>query len=676
MRARLSGTRGGTERRGIVNLHHSSLNLSIGPHRPGLDWLAETGPKEAGKYMEGNALRVERPERHQRETLESVVVRIAGDSGDGIQLTGSQFAQTTAFAGNDLATFPDFPAEIRAPIGTTFGVSSFQINFGARVIRTSGDAPDVLVALNPAALKVNLRDLKAGGLLIVNTGAFNERNYAKAGFKGDPLRDGSLEGFRAIELDISKFTLESVKGLGLSQKEALRCKNMWALGLLFWMYGRDRRTTVDWLKRRFQKESALADANVAALNAGHAFGETAELPVALPVFNVPPAHLEPGLYRTVTGTEALAWGLLTGGQLAGLPLVLCSYPITPASALLHTLAALKQFGVVTFQAEDEIAAIGAAIGASYAGAMGITSSSGPGVALKTEALGLAIAAELPLIVVNSQRAGPSTGMPTKTEQSDLYQSVYGRNADSPLAVLAARSSSDCFEVAIEAVRIASKYMTPVILLTDGYLANAAEPWKIPDITALKPFKVAYRTDPEGFHPFMRDPTTLARPWVRPGTPGLEHRIGGIERDYESGNISYDPENHQRMTDARAAKINGIAKDIPLQTTEDGSTSGRLAIVGWGSTFGPIGRAIDNLRRAGHSVSHIHLRHIWPLPANLGELLKGFQRVLVPEMNNGQLLTVLRDRYLVPAEGLNKVTGRPFKIAEIEEAALRHLEASR
>ena len=626
--------------------------------------------------MPGQALRAHEPAREHRETLESVVVRLAGDSGDGIQLTGSQFAQTIAFAGNDLATFPDFPAEIRAPLGTTFGVSSFQINFGGREIRTSGDAPDVLVALNPAALKVHLRDLKGGGILIVNTGAFNERNNAKAGFKSDPLKDSSLSAYRVIEIDVSRYTLEAVKGLDLSQKEALRCKNMWALGLLFWMYGREREPTVQYLKRRFQKLPVVAEANIAALNAGHAFGETAELPTALPAFSVPPAHLEPGLYRTVTGTEALAWGLVAGCKLAGLPLVFCSYPITPASAILHSLAELKHFGVVTFQAEDEIAAIGAALGASYAGSFGVTSSSGPGVALKSEALGLAVGTELPLLLINSQRAGPSTGMPTKTEQSDLFQAVYGRNADAPLAVLAARSSADCFETAIEAVRIATKYMTPVILLTDGYLANAAEPWKIPEFSSYKPFPVAFRTAPEGFHPFLRDPATLARPWVRPGTPGLEHRIGGIERDYDSGNISYDPDNHQRMTLARAAKIEGIAKDIPAQATEDGATTGRLAVLGWGSTYGPIGRAVDNLRRTGLAVSHIHIRYIWPLPANLGELLRGFERVLIPEMNNGQLLTVIRSRYLVPAEGLNKVTGRPFKIAEIEAAVRAQLEGSR
>ncbi len=625
--------------------------------------------------MEGNALHVERPEPPRRARVESVVVRIAGDSGDGIQLTGNRFAQATAFAGNDLLTFPDFPAEIRAPIGTTYGVSAFQINFGAREIRTSGDAPDVLVALNPAALKTNLGDLKPGGMLILNIGSFNERNYAKAGYRSDPLSDGGLEGYQLVKIDVSRLTLEAVKGLEVGQKEALRCKNMWALGLLFWMYDYDRASTVDWLKTRFKNEAVLAEANIAALNAGHAYGETVELSPALPAFHVPPAHLAPGLYRSITGTEALAWGLLAGSRLAGLPMVFSSYPITPASGLLHTLAGLKRFGVTTFQAEDEIAAIAAAIGASYAGSIGITSSSGPGVALKAEALGLAVGAELPLVLVNSQRAGPSTGMPTKTEQSDLYQAVYGRNADSPLVVLATRSSGDCFEVGIEAVRLATRYMTPVILLTDGYIANAAEPWRIPDFAEFKPFPVRFRTDPGGFHPFLRDAATRARPWVKPGTAGLEHRLGGIERDYDSGHISYDPENHQRMTTARAEKIAGIAGDIPLQEVEQGETSGKLAVLGWGSTFGPISRAVENLRSKGHGVSHIHLRYISPLPRNLGELLAGFERVLMPEMNSGQLLTLIRSRYLIPAEGLNKVTGKPFKIAEIEEAARALLENS-
>ncbi|HZD25301.1 MAG TPA: 2-oxoacid:acceptor oxidoreductase subunit alpha, partial [Alphaproteobacteria bacterium] len=460
-----------------------------------------------------------------REEVESVVVRFAGDSGDGMQLTGSQFTMATALAGNDLATFPDFPAEIRAPAGTTFGVSAFQINFGARKIATAGDAPDVLVAMNPAALKVNLTDVKPGGLVIADTGAFSDRNLKKAGFETNPLEDGTLDGFQVFAIDMSKLTVEAVKPFELGNKEALRCKNMWTLGLVYWLYDRDRQPSIDWLKKKFAKRADIADANVAALNAGHAFGETAELPSGLHAFRVRPAEIAPGLYRTVTGGEALAWGLVAGTQLARLPMVFASYPITPASSLLHVLAGLKQFDVTTFQAEDEIAAACAAIGAAYAGSLGITSSSGPGIALKTEAIGLAIATELPLVIVNSQRAGPSTGMPTKTEQSDLYQSVYGRNADSPLVVLASRSPSDCFEVAIEAVRLATKYMTPVILLTDGYIANAAEPWLIPDFDAIAPFPVSFRTDPEGFQPFSRDPETLARPWAKPGTPGLQHRIG-------------------------------------------------------------------------------------------------------------------------------------------------------
>ena len=608
-----------------------------------------------------------------REERESVVVRFAGDSGDGMQLTGGQFTLATAIAGNDLATFPDFPAEIRAPVGTTYGVSAFQINFGGRTIQTAGDSPDVLVAMNPAALKVNLGDLHDGGLVILDSGTFNQRNLQKAGFAGNPLEDGSLDAYRAVEIDVSKLTLEALKESGLSKKEALRCKNLWTLGLVYWLFGRDRQPTVDWLRQKFAKRPEIADANIAALNAGHAFGETAEMPDGVTAYIVPAADISPGLYRNVTGFEAMAWGLAAGSILSQRPLMFASYPITPASTLLHSLAAMKDLGITTFQAEDEIAAVCAAIGASYAGSIGVTSSSGPGVALKGEGIGLAITTELPLIVVNSQRAGPSTGMPTKTEQSDLYQSVYGRNADAPLVVLSARSPSDCFEVAIEAMRIAVKYMTPVILLTDGYIANAAEPWRIPDISELAPIPVALRTDPEGFHPFLRDEETLARAWAVPGTPGLEHRIGGIEKAYDSGHISYDPANHQRMTETRAAKVAGVARDIPAQAAEAGPTRGPLAVVGWGSTYGPISRAVANLRDEGLDVSHIHIRHIWPPPGNLGDLLRGYDRVLVPEMNNGQLLTVLRSEYLVAAEGLNKVSGQPFKISEIEEAIRSRLE---
>jgi len=609
-----------------------------------------------------------------RRVLESAVVRFAGDSGDGMQLTGSQFTLATALAGNDLATFPDFPAEIRAPVGTTFGVSAFQINFGARVIMTSGDELDVLVAMNPAALKVNLVDVKPGGLLILDSGAFNERNFAKAGYGADPRGDGSLAGYRVVEVDMSQRTQDALKDSGLTKKEALRCKNMWALGLVYWMFGRPRQATVDWLNGKFARRPEIAAANVAALNAGHAFGETAELGADLAAFTVPPAEIAPGLYRNVTGAEALSWGLVAGAQGAGLKLVFCSYPITPASSLLHQLAGLKDHGVVTFQAEDEIAAVCAAIGASYAGGIGITSSSGPGVALKMEAVGLAISAELPLVVVNSQRAGPSTGMPTKTEQSDLYQAVFGRNGDAPVVVLAARSPADCFEVAIEAVRIATKFMTPVILLSDGYIANAAEPWLLPDAETLPRFPVRFETEPEGFHPFKRDPDTLARAWAVPGTPGLEHRIGGIEKASDSGNISYDPANHQRMTTLRRDKVLGVARDVPEQAFEAGGPDDRLVVVGWGSTYGPISRAVDNLRKQGLAVAHLHLRHIWPLPRNLGDLLKGFGKILVPEMNGGQLVTLLRSEYLVPAESLSKVTGKPFKIAEIEAAIHARLEA--
>jgi len=609
---------------------------------------------------------------HRRE-LESAVVRFAGDSGDGMQFIGGQFTQSTAMSGNDLATFPDFPAEIRAPAGTTFGVSAFQINFGAEVIKTSGDACDMVVAMNPAALKVELPDLKLGGLILVDTGTFTERNLHKAHYDANPLEDDTLSPYRVIELDVSALTLEAVKEFGLGKKDALRCKNMWMLGFVYWVYDRDRQPTIDWLNEKFSKLPVLSKANIAALNAGHALGETAEIPHGVHGFSIGQADIAPGEYRTVTGAEALTWGLVVGAKLVGLKMTFCSYPITPASALLHYLSNLMEFDIVTFQAEDEIAAICTAIGASYAGSLGVTSSSGPGISLKAEAMGLAISAELPLIIVNSQRAGPSTGMPTKTEQSDLHQAVFGRNADSPLVVISARSPSDCFDVAIEAIRLATKYMTPAILLTDGYIGNAAEPWLIPDVDSYESTPVKFRTEPDGFRPYLRDEKTLARPWAIPGTPGLEHRIGGLEKDSETGHISYDPANHQRMTEMRAAKINGIANDIPLQTVEEGNEKGRLAVVGWGSTYGPINLAVNNLRDEGFDVSHIHIRHIWPMPKNLGDLLAGFEQVLVPEMNTGQLVTLLRSQFLIDAQILPKVSGQPFKISEIELAIRERLE---
>jgi len=614
-----------------------------------------------------------RPEE-KRDEVESAVVRFAGDSGDGMQLTGTQFTLTAALAGNDLATFPDFPAEIRAPAGTTFGVSAFQINFGARRIMTSGDDLDVLVVMNPAALITNLSDVKPGGIVIADVGAFSKRNLTKAGYENSPLENGnSLDKYRVIKIDMSRLTVESVKEFGLSNKEALRSKNMWALGLVYWMYGRTRAASVDWLNAKFSKQPNIAAANIAALNAGHAFGETAEMPAEIGGYSIPPAKIDPGIYRTVTGTESVALGLLAGTQLAKVGLTFCSYPITPASALLHQLAALKEFGVITFQAEDEIAAVGAALGASYAGSLGITSSSGPGIALKMEAIGLAIATELPLVIVNSQRAGPSTGLPTKTEQSDLYQAVFGRNADSPMPVISVSSSTDGFEVAIEAVRLATKFMTPVMLLTDGYLANASEPWLIPNIEDYDSFEVNFRTNPDNFQPYSRDEKTLSRPWVKPGTPQLAHRIGGIERADGTGHISYSPENHQKMTDLRAAKIDGIANDIPEQGIEQGKAGDSLVVIGWGSTYGPISRAVSNMRIEGFDVAHIHLRYIWPLPRNLGKLLKSFDQVMVPEMNNGQLVTLLRAQYLIPAEGFNKVNGKPFLINELEGAIRGRME---
>jgi 2-oxoglutarate ferredoxin oxidoreductase subunit alpha len=613
-----------------------------------------------------------------RPPQEAVVVRFAGDSGDGMQLTGGQFTLSTALAGNDLATFPDFPAEIRAPQGTTFGVSAFQINFGSTAIDTAGDQPDVLIAMNPAALKVNATQVREGGLIIADEGEFTARNLAKAGYEQSPLEDGSLAKWQVVHFNISQLTLDAVKPFGLGNKEALRCKNMWTLGLALWMFDRDRQPIVDWLKQKFAKAPELAEANIAALNAGHAYGETAEMGAPFKQHHLSPAPAEPGLYRTVTGAEALALGLVAGCQLAGIPMFFGSYPITPASPLLHHLARLKEFGITTFQAEDEIAAACAAIGASYAGQLGITSSSGPGIALKMEAIGLAVMTELPLVVVNSQRGGPSTGLPTKTEQSDLYQAVYGRNGDAPVPVIAARSPADAFECAIEACRIATRYMTPVMLLTDGYIANAAEPWRVPDMSRFAPFPVKFFETPpaEGqpVLPYARG-DGLARPWIKPGTPGLEHRIGGIEKAPGTGNIDYRPEVHQEMSDTRAAKVRGVANSIPDQDVCLGREGAELAVVGWGSTFGPIHQAVRRALGRGLDVAHVHVRHIWPMPKNMAVLLKGFKHILVPEMNMGQFKTVLRDQFLVDAQSLTKVSGHPFRIAEIEAAIDAQLGAA-
>jgi 2-oxoglutarate ferredoxin oxidoreductase subunit alpha len=599
---------------------------------------------------------------------DAVVVRFAGDSGDGMQLTGGQFTLSTALAGNDLATFPDFPAEIRAPQGTLFGVSAFQINFGAREIDTAGDEPDVLVAMNPAALKVNLPSLKPGGLVIVDEGEFTKRNLDKAKYDVSPLEDDTLAKYDVLKLDISAMTIEAVKPFGLGNKDALRCKNMWTLGLALWMFDRPRKPLHDWLSQKFAKKRDIAKANIAALDAGHAYGETAELAGPLRQVHLDPVPTAPGLYRTVTGAEAVSLGLVAGARLLRLPMFFGGYPITPASAILHHLAQMKEFNVTTFQAEDEIAAICAAIGASYAGSLGVTSSSGPGIALKTEAMGLGIMTELPLVIVNSQRGGPSTGLPTKTEQSDLYQAVYGRNGDAPIPVIAARSPGDAFECAIEACRIAVQYMTPTILLTDGYIANASEPWKVPDPDAFERFPASFLTEPNGpdgqLLPYKRNELG-ARPWIKPGTPGLMHRIGGIEKAKETGHIDYSPANHQAMTDARMGKIAGIK--VRDQQIELGEKGGKLALVGWGSTYGPIHQAVLRARREGLDVSHIHVRHIWPLPANLGELLGSYDQVIVPEMNTGQFKTLLRDQFLIDAKPLTKTSGQPFTISEITRA---------
>lgn len=597
--------------------------------------------------------------------VDFVRIRFAGDSGDGIQLTGTRMAATSAQFGNDFATFPDYPAEIRAPVGTTYGVSAYSINIGQTEILTAGDSPDLLVALNPAALKVNLPDVREGGLVVVDTGTFGERDLKKAGYAANPLEDGTLARHRVLALDISALTLAAVKEFGLGQKDGLRCKNMWTLGLVLWMFGRPTDAVEAWLARKFK--DTVRDSNMAALKAGNAYGETMELSGDVRRFDIPAAQVAPGTYRTITGAESLSWGLWAGARLAGLPLFLGSYPITPASSMLHTLARMRDKGVTTFQAEDEIAAICAAIGAAYGGSLAITTSSGPGVALKTEAIGLAIATELPLVIVDVQRGGPSTGLPTKTEQADLLQAVYGRNGDAQIPVIAAATPSDCFHCAIEAVKIAVRHMTPVMLLSDGYIANAAEPWRLPEASSLQPFPVSFRTEPAGFHPFLRDPETLARPWVKPGTAGLAHRIGGLEKDYDSGNVSYSPTNHQRMTDARMGKLKAVARDLPPQDIDQGERTGQVAVLGWGSTYGAIRVAVSRARAAGKRVSHIHLRHLWPLPPDLDDVLAGFDHVLVPELNTGQLATLLRSELLRDVRSHTKVQGQPFKVAEIAAA---------
>jgi 2-oxoglutarate/2-oxoacid ferredoxin oxidoreductase subunit alpha len=595
--------------------------------------------------------------------LDEVTIRFAGDSGDGMQLTGSQFTSTTALLGNDLSTLPDYPAEIRAPAGTLFGVSGFQIHFGTTEINTPGDTCDVLVAMNPAALKVNIRSLRDGGIIVVNKDGFTDKNLKLAGYESNPLNDNSLEKFQVHPVDITRLTTNALQDMGLSVKIAERSKNFFALGMMYWMYTRTMEPTINWIKEKFRKTPEIAEANIRVLKAGYAFGETTE--IFLAQYHVEPAVLKAGRYRSITGNEATAWGLIAASVKSGLELFLGSYPITPASEILHELSHHKNFRVKTFQAEDEIAGISSAIGASYGGSIGVTTTSGPGMALKTEAMGLAVMLELPLVIVDVQRGGPSTGLPTKTEQADLLQAVHGRNSEAPIPVIAACTPAGCFEAAFEATRIALKYMTPVILLTDGYIANGAEPWLIPPVKSLPDITTKFQTDPNGFYPYSRDAKTLARPWAIPGTPGLEHRIGGLEKENITGNVSYDPDNHEFMVKIRQEKINRIAQDIPPAVIE-GDDHGKLLVVGWGGTYGAIKTAVDLKRREGKSVSQLHLKYINPFQSNVGELLQRFDAILVPELNLGQLALLLQATFLRPVIRLNKVQGLPFRSIEIEQ----------
>lgn len=610
------------------------------------------------------------PLRRPVQERENVVIRFAGDSGDGMQVTGMQFTTESVFAGNDIGTLPDFPAEIRAPTGTLYGVSAFQVNFSSKSVFTPGDDLDALVVMNPAALKTNLEDLKQNGILILDKAEFNGPNLKKAEYTKSPLEDGSLDKYQTYQIEITKMTTLALKDMNLPNRSVTRSRNFFALGVVSWLFNRPIEPTLNWIKDRFKRNSEVMEANTRALKAGYNLGENTEIFASS--YEIKPAQIAPGVYRNITGNTATALGFVAAAQKAGLPIFLGSYPITPASDVLHDLSTLKNFNVYTFQAEDEIAGVGSALGAAFGGAIGITTTAGPGMNLKAETIGLAAAVELPLIITDIQRAGPSTGMPTKPEQADLLQALYGRHGEAPLPVIAASSPGDCFYAAFEAVRIAVKYMTPVILLTDGYLANASEPWLLPRVADLPDFKVEFRTDPQGFFPYLRDENTLARPWVRPGTPGLEHRIGGLEKDYLTGNISYAPSNHEQMVRVRYRKMAKITQEIP-PTKIDGPERGKLLVIGWGSTYGSIVAGVKEFQRQGKAVSHVHLRYLNPLPPDLGEIITRFDKVLVPEMNMGQLLRVLRAEYLVDAVGLNKIQGRPFKVSEITAKITRMLE---
>ncbi|MCE1189148.1 MAG: 2-oxoacid:acceptor oxidoreductase subunit alpha [Ignavibacteria bacterium] len=602
------------------------------------------------------------------QVLEDVTVRFAGDSGDGMQLTGTQFTNTTALVGNDLSTLPDYPAEIRAPAGTLYGVSGFQLHFSSSDIQTPGDSPDVLIAMNPAALKVNLKDLKSNATIIVNTSSFDSKNLRLAEYAVSPLEDNSLQGYNVIPVPLTDLTMTALEELKLTNKEKERCKNFFALGLMYWLYSRPVEPSVEWIEQKFKKNSVMVEANKKALMAGYYYGETTE--VFSTKYEVQPAKLAPGTYRNVNGNEAVALGMATAALRANLQLFLGSYPITPATEILQELSKLKEYGVKTFQAEDEISGICSAIGAAYAGSLALTTTSGPGLSLKTEAIGLAVITELPLVIVDVQRGGPSTGLPTKTEQGDLMQAMYARNGEAPVVVLAANSPADCFWKAQEASRIAVKYMTPVILLTDGFIANGAEPLRLPTKEEMAPIPVSFRTDPEGFHPYLRD-ENLARPWAVPGTPGLEHRVGGLEKKHIYGNISYDPANHEFMVRTREQKINNVANEIP-DLEVDGEAEGDLLVLGWGSTYGPIHEAIRKVRKKGFKVSQAHVSYINPFPKNMGDVLKRFKKILLPELNLGQLSKIIQAKYLIEVLPFNKVQGLPFKVAELEEKIIEVL----